>query len=277
MKPTWSGMLSFGLVMVPVRLYAAVETRREIHYRLLDSATLTPIKEMRIDPKTGKEVPWQKIAYGVEVSKGNYVPLSRKELDALPLPSARSIELTGFVDRGDIDPLLFDRAYYLGAGSGGDKAYELIRRVLEEQEKAGIGKVALRMRDHLVAIVPHGQALVAHTLYYADEVRREDQVPDLPSNVKITTAEHTMAAQLITSMAMAFDPKAFKSDYAEALRRVVAAKAKGKMPEALPQPTAEVIDLQEALRQSLRARTGGTPKRAATGAGERSRGRRRAS
>jgi len=262
--------------MVPVRLYAAIESRREIHYRLLDSATLTPIKEMRVDPKTGKEVPWQKIAYGVEVSKGKYVALSRKELDALPLPSARSIELMGFVDRRDIDPLLFDRAYYPGAGSGGDKAYELIRRVLEEQEKAGIGKVALRMRDHLVAIVPHERVMVAHTLYYADEVRQVDQIPDLPSNVKITTAEHTMASQLITSMAMTFDPKEFKSDYAEALRRVVEAKAKGKVPEVPPQPAAKVIDLQEALRRSLRARTG-EGKRPSTGAGERSRGRRRAS
>jgi len=266
MRPIWSGTLAFGLVTIPMKLYSAVESTSDVSFRLLDATTLTPIKEIRINPETKEEIPWERIVRGVEHAKGQYLPLSSEELRTLPLPTAHTVELLGFVDAEEIDPLFFDKAYYLGPGKGGEKAYELLRRTLHERGKAGLGKVAIRTREHLVAIQPRDEVLVMQTLYYADEVRRADEVPDLPQAVKILANERKMAEQLIASMEMAFEPAEFKSDVKQALQKLIKAKLAGKT-LAEPKAPRKVIDLQEALRQSLhRIRGGAKPlRRRATG------------
>jgi len=251
MRPIWSGTLAFGLVTIPVKLYSAVESGSDVSFRLLDSTTLSPIKEIRVNPATREEVPWDRIVRGVEHAKGKYVALSGEELKALPLLTAHTVELLGFVEAEEIDSLYYDKAYYLGPGKGGEKAYELLRRTLEEQNKVGIGKVAIRTREHLAAVRPADGALVMQTLYYADEVRSAELIPDLPRNVRVLPAERRMAEQLVSSMVTSFNPGEYKSEYRQALRKLVKAKLAGRPlaePAAAPR---KVIDLQEALKQSL--------------------------
>lgn len=250
MRPAWSGTIAFGLVTVPVKLYSVVEASREVAFHLLDRETLTPIKEVRVNQKTGDEVPWNQVVRGVEYAKGRYVALSKQELEALPLPSARTIDLFGFVDADDVDPRFFDHAYYVAPGEGGEKAYELLHDALEKLGKAGIGKVALRTREHLVAIRPQGRVLLLHTLHFADEVRDAKDVPDLPRQVAVRANERRMAEQLISGMEIPFEPERYRSEYKKALQALVKAKREHKaLPEARPE--AKIVDLQEALRRSL--------------------------
>lgn len=251
MRPAWSGTIAFGLVTLPVKLYSVMESSREVSFHLLDGETLTPIKEVRVNPKSGDEVPWNRVVRGVEVSKRRYVPLSREELAALPLPSAHTIDLVGFVEADKVDPLLFDTAYYVAAGEGGAKPYALLRDGLEKLGKAGVGKVALRTREHLAVLRPHGRMLVLHTVYFADEIRDESAVPDVPRRVQVQAAERRMAEQLIAGMAMPFEHARYKSEYKTALDRLVKAKLRGKELPAAAAPERKVIDLQEALRRSL--------------------------
>ncbi len=266
MRPIWSGALAFGLVTIPVKLYSAVESGSDASFRLLDGQSLSPIKEIRINPATKEEVPWDRVVRGVEYAKGKFLPLSSEELKALPLPTARTVELLGFVDAEEIDALYYDKTYYLGPGKGGEKAYELLRRTLDEQNKVGLGKVAIRTREHLAAVRPADGALVMQTLYYADEIRSADQIPDLPRQTRILPAERRMAEQLVGSMVTTFDASAYKSEYRQALRKLIKAKLAGK-PLAEPEVTPrKVIDLQEALRQSLaRLRPATKARRRATG------------
>ena len=253
MRPVWSGTLGFGLVTIPVRLYAAVESARTVHFRLLDRATSKPIKEIRVNPDTGKEVPWDHIVHGVEVAKGDFLALTNEELGALPLPSASTIALTGFVHPHDIDPSYYEQPYFLGPGKGGQRAYALLREALDAAERVGIGKIALRQREHLVAVRPTARALVLHTLHYASELRDEADIPDLPARMTLHPNERKMARQLVESMAAAFEPAEFHDEYADALHALVEAKQHGAAPHA-PSRTraAKVVDLQAALRASLK-------------------------
>lgn len=263
MRPIWSGTVSFGLVTIPVKLYAAISTKRVVSFRLLDSRDLTPIKEVRVNPETGKEVPWEDVVRGVEVKKDEFVPVTDEELKALPLPSAHTIELVGFADADEVDPKYFDSLYYLGPGNGGDRAYALLRRVLAESGKVGIGRIMIRMREHLAAVVPTDGVLAVQTLFYADEVRQPDEVPGVPEDVKVHANEKKMAAQLVSSMDMKFEPEEFKSEFKGALRELIKAKESGKELPA-PKRPAKVVDLQEALKRSLAAAEGRTRKQRRT-------------
>lgn len=263
MRPVWSGTIVFGLVTLPVKLYPVVESAREVAFHLLDSETLTPIKEVRVNPKTGDEVPWNRIVRGVEVSKHRYLPLSREELAALPLPSVHTIDLVSFADADQVDPLLFDTAYYAAPGEGGEKAYALLRDALDKLGKAGVGKIALRMREHLAVLRPHGRVLALHTMYFADEVREDGAVPGVPRRVQVPAGERRMAEQLVAGMAAPFEYARYKSEYKKALDRLVRAKRQNKTLPAAPTER-KVVDLQEALRRSLgdaRPRAGRRPRR----------------
>ncbi len=257
MRPIWSGVLAFGLVTIPIKLFSATETKNEVRFHLLDKDTLSPIKEIRVNPKTGKEIPWPQIVRGVEYAKNKFVPLSDAELKALPLPTASTIDVSGFVDAGQIDPLYFDRPYFLGPEKRGEKAYELLRQILNDAHKAAIGRVAIRTREHPVAIRPEGRALIMQTLHYPDEVRKVDDIPGVDEKVTIHANELKMGRQLVASMSDGFDPEEFKSDYKQALQKLVKAKLAGKELAAPKPASAKVIDLQEALKASLKQARGG--------------------
>ena len=261
MRPIWSGVLAFGLVTIPVKLFSATESSGEVQFHLLDRDTLTPIKEIRVNRDTGQEVPWEQIVHGVEYAKGKYVALTNDELKALPLPTVNTIDISGFADAEQIDPLYLDRAYFLGPDKGGVKAYEVLRGALQEEQKIALGKVAIRTREHPVAIRPEGRVLVMQTLHYPEEVRKVSDVPGLTEKVAIHTIELKMGKQLVSTMAVAFDPGEFKSEYKKALQKLVRAKLAGKELTAQKPALARVIDLQQALQASLKQARGGERKR----------------
>jgi DNA end-binding protein Ku len=257
MRPIWSGVLAFGLVTIPVKLFSATEISNEVQFHLLDKNTLTPIKEVRVNPETGKAVSWEHIVHGVEYARGKYVALTNEELKALPLPTASTVDISGFVSAELIDPLFFDRAYFLGPDTGGAKAYELLRGVLQEERKAALGKVTIRTREHPVAVRSEGRALIMQTLHYPDEVRKTSDIPDLPRKVTLQAHEVKMAKQLVASMSVTFDPDEFHSDYKKALQKLVKAKLAGKGLTVQKPAFAKVIDLQQALQASLKQAQGG--------------------
>lgn len=250
MRAIWSGTITFGLVTIPIKLYGAVEAAREVQFRLLDEETLTPIKEIRVNPETEKEVPWEQVVRGVELARGKFVPVTNEELRKLPLPTLNTVELETFVDAEEIDPVYYDTPYYLGPGKGGEKGYAVLQKALLDRGKVGVGKIALRQREHLVALRSLDDALILQTLRYADEVRDPTAVPGVEKPGRVAQGEVKMAGTLIGSLEGKFEPSAFKNEYKQALSRLVKAKVeKRELPE--PRRREEITDLSEALKKSL--------------------------
>jgi len=252
MRSIWSGTLAFGLVTLPVKLYAATELKHEVRFRLLNAKTMHPIREVRVDSQTGKEVPWEQIAHGVEYHRGEFVALSDEEVEALPLPTADTIDISGFTPASSVRPIWTNKSYYIGPEKGAAKPYTLLRRALEVTDRVAIGKMVIRTREHLVIVRPEENVLALQSLYYADEIRAPADVPDVSRDVRLHPNEEKMAAKLIDSMTIRFRLDDYRSEYKVALKQLVRAKVKGGAVAAARQPaTAKVIDLQEALRRSL--------------------------
>lgn len=252
MRPIWKGHLTFGLVTIPIKLYTATDTK-DIRFRLLHKSCLTPIQNKRYCPHHDEIVEWNDVTRGYEYAKGKFVPMTDEELENVPLDTAGSVSVSAFVDLEDIDPIYYERSYYLAPDEGGQKAFRLLHDTLDESAKIAVGKVVIREKEHLVSVRPHNGAMVMSTLFYTDEVRSSEEIPELPAQAKIHPNEKKMALQLIEGMAGRFDPAEYKDDYREALQKVIVAKVEGE-----PVPTAEpreekVVDLMEALRRSLQA------------------------
>jgi DNA end-binding protein Ku len=251
MRPIWKGHISFGLITIPVRLYVAQESK-DVRFRQLHKACMTPIKQVRRCPVCEKDLAWGEIVRGFEYEKGQFVPISDEDTEQVPLPTAGAINLFGFVQLEQIDPIYFERAYYLAPDAGGAKAFKLLQESMDAAGKVGIGKVVLREKEHLVAMRPYQDALVAEILYYADEIRAMSELEEYPIEVKVHPNERKMAVQLIEGMAMEFEPQEYKDDYREALLKVIEAKVEGAPPPEAAAPREEkVIDLMEALKRSL--------------------------
>jgi DNA end-binding protein Ku len=203
-------------------------------------------------PACEKDLTWDEIVRGFEYEKGQFVPIADEDTERLPLPTAGAVNLFGFVRLAQIDPIYFERAYYLAPDSGGAKAFKLLQESLDAAGKVGIGKVVLREKEHLVAMRPYQDALVMEILYYADEIRAVSELGEFPIEVKVHPNERKMAVQLIEGMAMEFEPQEHKDDYREALLRVIQAKIEGAPRPEISSPREEkVIDLMEALKRSL--------------------------
>lgn len=251
MRPIWKGHIAFGLVTIPVRVYVAQESK-DVRFRQLHAACNTPIQQVRRCPKCNRDVAWEEIVRGYEFQKGRFVPVTDEDLQAIPLPTKGAVNLYGFVQLHEIDPLYYERAYYLAPDTGGAKAFQLLQEALASAGRVGIGKVVLREKEHLVAVRPYGDTLVMEVLYYPDEIRAASQLPEFPLNVKVHPNERKMAVQLVEGMTMEFRPEEYRDEYREALLRVIHAKAQGAPPpEAVAPREEKVVDLMEALRRSL--------------------------
>ncbi|MDQ7842992.1 MAG: Ku protein [Armatimonadota bacterium] len=251
MRPIWKGHLTFGLVTIPVKLYTATESK-DIRFRLLHSSCLTPIQNKRYCPHHEEVVEWNDVVRGFEYAKGKFVPVTDEELENIPLETAGTVSITAFVELAEIDPLYYDRSYYLAPDEGGQKAFRLLHDTLEESAKVAVGKVVIREKEHLVAVRPYDGALVMSTLFYADEVRPVAELAELPVQVKVHPNEKKMALQLVEGLAASFNPADYRDEYREALQRLIAAKIEGAPAEAAPERKEEkVVDLMEALRRSL--------------------------
>ena len=252
-RPIWSGAISFGLVNVPVKLVGAVSPK-DVRFNQLEAGTGARIKQKRVSAETGEEVPFDQIVKGYEISPDNYVAIEPQELEALDPKATRSIDIEDFVDLDQIDPLYFERPYYLVPDKGGAKAYALLLEAMKESQKVGIARLVLRTKQYLAAIRPLGDALVLETLLYPDEVTLPDDVEGLPrDDVEIQDRELKIARQLIESLSTEFEPEQYRDEYREQVLELIEQKAEGK--QIVTQPATEeptkVVDLMAALEASL--------------------------
>jgi DNA end-binding protein Ku len=247
MRSIWRGSISFGLVSVPVRMFTATESK-ELRFHFLHKKDLQPIGYDKVRRDTGEHVEPDEIVRGFEVEKGRYVPLEDEDLDRLDVELTHSIDICDFVSLDEIDPIYFRKAYYLLPEEGAEKPYALLVRALEETGKVGIAKVVIRNKQHLAALRPVDGILLLETMYYADEVRKPEEV----KGGELRKAEVDMAKSLVENLSDSFDPEKYDDTYRKELLDLLRAKAKGqKLPEPSEEEPGEVVDLMAALRESV--------------------------
>ncbi|MFB6864270.1 Ku protein [Streptomyces virginiae] len=261
-RPVWAGNLSFGLVSLPVGLYTATDSHT-IHFHQLQRGTADRIRNRRVNERTGKEVDLDDIVKGYDTG-GEYVLVEPKELDEIAPGRSRSLEITGFVDLADVDPIFFDKTYYLGPrGAEYGKVYSLLEQALAKAGKAGVATFVMRQHEYLVALKAENGILTLHTLHWADEIRDpKKEIGNLPGKTKASDRELKMAEQLIEALSMTWDPGEFHDTFQEKVAAMIDAKQAGETVEKA-EPAAEptgVVDLMEALRASVER--AGSPKQA---------------
>jgi DNA end-binding protein Ku len=250
-RAIWSGSISFGMVSIPVKLFGATESR-DISFNLLHSTCGTRLQQKRWCPTDEVEVPWSETVRGYEYSKGQYVILTEEDFERLPLPSKHTIDLSAFVQSQEIDPVFYERSYYLEPGERAEKPYALLLRALEKKGLTAVASITIRKKEQLCALRPHQGTIMLETLYYPDEVRQERGV-DLNS-VKLSDRELEMAFTLIEILQKPFDPSEYQDHYREALAELIEAKLEGKeVVNTPPARESRVLDLADALKRSVEA------------------------
>jgi DNA end-binding protein Ku len=261
-RAIWKGSIAFGLVQIPVALHAAEEPD-ELSFHLLDRRNFSPVGYERVNKATGKKVDWNDIVKGYEYGKGDYVVLTDADFEAANVEATQTIDIADFVDVSEIDPMFFERPYYLAPTKQGRKAYALLREALQRSGKAAIAKVVIRTRQHVAALLPRGPALVLVLLRFGHELRKPDAL-DLPeANLKklgVTPRELDMAKKLVAGMVGTFDPSKYHDEYRDDLLKLIKKKAKAgevntlsehRPPKSKPKKSAQVIDLMQLLQQSV--------------------------
>ena len=257
----WKGAISFGLVNVPVELFAAEKRAAELDLAMLDKRDLAPVGYKRYNKTTGKDVAWGDIVKGYEYADGKYVVLSDEDFRRANVEASRTVEIRAFVDAREIPPPYFETPYYLAPGKRGEKAYALLRDTLKKAGKAGIATVVIRTRQYLAALIAQNEVLLLNTLRYADELRDASEM-DLSSvqKQKVTAKELDLALRLVEDMAEKhWRPEKYKDTYREDLLRRIDEKVKAGQTEEITPPAkeagtrggAEVIDLMALLRKSV--------------------------
>lgn len=252
MHTMWKGSISFGLVNIPIKMFSATENK-DIKFKYLHKECKTPIKYQRTCPTCDKEVGWDDIVKGYEYEPGRYVIIEDEDLEALKTDATKSVEILDFVSLSEIDPIYFDKSYYLSPQDTGGKAYNLLRQAMNDTGKIAIAKITIRSKQSLAALRVYNNLLVLETIFFPDEVRAIDQVPGIPKEVKIDKKELDMATKLIDNLSAKFEPEKYTDDYREALRELINKKIEGEEIEAAPEaPHRNVIDLMEALQASVK-------------------------
>ncbi len=289
MRTIWNGSINFGLVNIPVGLALATKPaarQSDVSFRTLHRECGTPIKQKRWCPEHDREVSADELVKGWEVAKGEFVFVEDADLEAImQQDDSRAIEITSFVPLDQVDPVFFDRTYYLAPASATAqrRPYVLLLRALQESGVGALGRFVLRGQENFALIRPHGDALALETLFVAEDVRSQAEVEEAVGDTEVKDAELALARQVIESLSGEFEPDALVSEYRRDLRQMLEAKLAGEVIKR-PEPVTEtpVIDLMEALRQSVdeaqkqkkssgsapkakSARTSGTRKRAAAG------------
>lgn len=261
MRAIWSGTISFGLVNIPVKLFSATQAH-ELDFDMLSKKDLSPIRYARISTSTNKEIPWKEIVKGFEVKKGKYVVVTDEDFQRASPEKSKSIEILQFVNEAEIDPIFYDKPYFLAPDKGAEKSYFLLLRALGQSKKVAIAAFMLRNREHIAVIKPYNDILMINQMRYATEIR---EVPDIPSSKKekISAKEVDLALKLIDQLSEKFQPDEFKDTYVESLKKVIKAKAAGKKlaTPAAAKPTANVKDLMAILKQSIEGKTTKTNRR----------------
>ena len=249
-RAIWKGVISFGMVSIPIRLFPATESK-DVGFRQLRRDTNTRVRMLRWDPVEEQEVPYDEIVRGYEYAKDRYVVLEEEDFEKLPLPSKHTVELTAFVEESEIDPVHYEKSYYLAPEEVGLKPYSLLIRAMQDKGLIAIAKVAIRTKERLCALRARGDQLILETLYYPDEIRDPGESFAVD---EVSDEEMEMARALIEMLEEPFDPEKYHDEYREALMTIIEAKLEGQevaAPEAAaPQPA---VDLMAALRASVEA------------------------
>ncbi|MDA8211157.1 MAG: Ku protein [Clostridia bacterium] len=251
MRSMWKGAISFGLVNIPVKLYTATE-KKDIKFNYLHSVCKTPVQYQKVCPACQREVPMEEIVRGYEYQKGKYVIIAEEDLENLPAATTRAVEILDFVDLAEIDPLYYDKSYYLAPNDGGQKAYALLKKAMEDTGKIAIAKVVIRSKQSLAAIRVHEDALVMETMFFPEEIRSAKLLPELNYKADLHDNELKMAISLINNLAASFEPEKYTDEYRAALMEVIQAKIAGEEVTVPAQaPAGKVVDLMEALKASI--------------------------
>jgi len=260
-RPIWSGSITFGLVTIPVRLFTAVR-EHNIHFRTLHDQDMVPLKQKMYCPADGKEVHREHMVKGYEIAKDQFVVVSQEDIEAAAPKSSKSIEIQDFVDLDEIDPLYFDRPYYVAPAPEGAKAYKLLLEAMEKKKKVGIAKVVMWSKEYLCALRPLDGILCLETMHFEDEVVDRNSVIPTDAKARIDEREMKIASQLIDTLTTKFNPDKYHDEFREKIIKVVEKKAAGE--EVVTRPEEEdrprkATNLIAALEASLaKARPGAT-------------------
>lgn len=262
MRAIWKGSISFSLVNIPISLYTATR-REELRFHMLRKSDMSPIRYRRVAEADEKEVPWEEIVKGYEYEKGQYVVIEDEDFKRADVQATQNVEIVEFVPLKEIDPMFFDKPYYLEPQKRGEKAYALLRESLRKTEKVGIAKVVIKTRQHLAAVKPEGNALVLELMHFAEELVKPDAL-QIPGQLDLGAKELDMAGELIERMTDKWNPDKYQDDYRQRLLDLIQKKveAGGVMPPGEPmpkKPSSKVIDLVAILQESL-DKTGGGAK-----------------
>ena len=250
-RAIWRGTISFGMVSIPVKLFTATESQ-DIAFRQLHAKDNSPIKQVRRCAADGQDLSADEIVKGYEYSKDRYVIIDEADLEQLPVASKQTIELSAFVSAAEIDPIYFEKTYFLEPEEVGRKPFALLAKVLKERGLLAVGKVSMRTKERLCAIRVREDGLAMETLYYTDEVRTpESPLPE----VAVSEAEMKIANALVDILETKFDPTQYRDEYRQAMMNVITAKLEGQEYVAAPAPAAlaPAVDLMAALRASVEA------------------------
>jgi len=257
MQTVWKGAISFGLLNVPVKMGAATH-RENIAFRQLHKACNTPVNQKRYCARCEKEVPYEEIVRGYEYEPGKFVIISDEEIQNLPVKSAKYIDIVDFIRLEEVDPIYYDRTYYLWPEKGGEKPYLILRDAMRETGRAAVAKVSLREKEHLCLIRLIGDTLSVALMFFQDEIRSTAElgIAELGQRVPVRPEEMEMAVKLVENLTAAFTPGKYHDAYREELLSLIRAKVEGREfvePEIPDRPAGNVVDLMERLRQSVEA------------------------
>ena len=260
MRAIWNGFISFGLVTIPVSVGLA-QQRSDVSFRTLSRSTNTPVKQKRWDPERDVEVGTEDTVKGWEFAKGQYVPVEEGELERFAARQEKTIRILQFVDAAEVDPVYFERAYWLDPQERAERPYLLLTRAMEQSGRAAVGRFVLSTKEHLVLLRATDGMLALQTLYYPEDVRVRDkkEIIERLEGVEVSPEELAMAEQLVAGLAKPFAPEEYPNETRAALIEFLEAKAAGRevaAPEEAPAP-APVIDLMAALKASLAAASDG--------------------
>lgn len=251
MRPLWKGSLSFGMVYIPIRLYSA-SADKEISFNLLHKKDLSPIRYARICKEDGQEIPYEEIVKGYEYEPGDYVVLTEEDFEKVNPEKTKRIEISDFVFESEIDPMYYDKPYYLEPEKGASKAYILLREALKESGKVAIANFVIRQKEHIGVVKAHKNLLMLDQMRYHSSIKATSEI-DIPKDEKLSDRELDLALKLIDQLTVEFRPEKYIDTYTEDLLNMIEDKKKGirRRPKAIKEPKGKVVDLMGMLKASL--------------------------
>lgn len=254
MRPLWKGGISFGLIYIPVKMYTATKDNR-LEFHLVDTKSLDPIGYVKINKRTGKPVPNERIAKAYEYAKGKMVVMEDEDFDKADVERSSTIDIISFADISEIDPKYFEKAFYLEPEDNADKTYALLAKALGKEKKVGVAKFVLKTREHLALVRAEGEYLILQQLRFAAEVLAAEDLELEVSKKRVAKEELELAQDIIKKLSKPFKPEQIRDTYVDSLKKVIRYKAahkqiktKGKKPEAT-----KVTDIMAQLKKSLEA------------------------